>query len=67
MMTPAEIVRILGGTGKTAAALGVTSPAVSNWLARGRVPSFYAPAIIAAAKERRPESGVDLTYEDLLE
>jgi len=54
---------MFGGTTQTAAVLGVTPQAVSNWLRRGGVPTAYATKLIKAAGER----GVALNYSDLIE
>ena len=45
MKTPQEIVIKLGGTVQTAAALGVSPQAVSNWLRRGTIPLIHAHRI----------------------
>ena len=54
---------MFGGTTQTAAVLGVTPQAVSNWLRRGGVPAAYATKLIKAAGEK----GVALNYSDLIE
>ena len=63
MKAPQDIVSMLGGTTQTAAVLGVTPQAVSNWLRRGGVPAAYATKLIKAAGEK----GVALNYSDLIE
>tara|TARA_R110000824_G_scaffold329909_1_gene516684 strand:- start:233 stop:424 length:192 start_codon:yes stop_codon:yes gene_type:complete len=62
MKTVSEIITILGGGAEAARALGVTHQAVSNWMARGRIPSAYAQHIVI-------KTGGDddpVTYEELL-
>ena len=63
MKTPEDIVSVLGGTSKTAALLGISPQAVSNWLARGNVPLAHTAKIIAVARDK----GVKISYRDLLE
>ena len=63
MRTPQDIVSVLGGTSKTAALLGVSPQAVSNWLARGNVPLAHTATIIAVARDK----GVKISYQDLME
>jgi len=63
MKTPKDIVSALGGTSKTAALLGISPQAVSNWLARGNVPFAHTATIIAVARDM----GVKISYQDLLE
>mgnify|MGYP003150484075 FL=1 len=63
MKAPQDIVSMFGGTTQTAAVLGVTPQAVSNWLRRGGVPTAYATKLIKAAGER----GDALNYSDLIE
>jgi DNA-binding transcriptional regulator YdaS (Cro superfamily) len=63
MKTPRHIVTVLGGTSKTAALLGISPQAVSNWLARGNVPLAHTATIIAIARDK----GVKISYQDLLE
>jgi ABC-type Fe3+-hydroxamate transport system substrate-binding protein len=63
MKAAKDIVSMLGGTTQTAAVLGVTPQAVSNWLRRGGVPAAYATKLIKAAGEK----GVALNYSDLIE
>jgi DNA-binding transcriptional regulator YdaS (Cro superfamily) len=63
MKTPKDIVSALGGTSKTAALLGLSPQAVSNWLARGNVPLAHTARIVSAARDK----GVKISYQDLLE
>ena len=62
MKTVTEIVAILGGGAQAARALNTTPQAVSNWMARGNIPSAYAQKIVLKT------SGDDdpVTYEELL-
>jgi DNA-binding transcriptional regulator YdaS (Cro superfamily) len=63
MKTPKDIVSVLGGTSKTAALLGISPQAVSNWLTRGNVPLVHTAKIISVARDK----GVKISYQDLLE
>lgn len=53
-----QIIEALGGTNKVAAALGVGPSAISNWKARGRIPSeqyfVIKSALHAGGKEPAP-------------
>jgi DNA-binding transcriptional regulator YdaS (Cro superfamily) len=63
MKTPQEVVIKLGGTVQTAAALGVSPQAVSNWLRRGTIPLIHAHRIVSVARDRQ----ADISYQDLME
>jgi DNA-binding transcriptional regulator YdaS (Cro superfamily) len=62
MKTVTEIITILGGGAEAARALGVTHQAVSNWMARNRIPSAYAQYIVLNTSGN-PDP---VTYEELL-
>lgn len=49
-MSVGAIIDELGGTAKVAEELGKDQPLVSNWRARGRIPSDWWPALINLAK-----------------
>lgn len=55
-----KIIEALGGTHKAAAALGVVPSAISNWKARGRIPSAQFFAITAALRESGSEAAPGL-------
>jgi DNA-binding transcriptional regulator YdaS (Cro superfamily) len=63
MKTPKEVVTKLGGTVQTAAALGVSPQAVSNWLRRGTIPLIHAHRIVSVARDNQ----ADISYQDLME
>ena len=55
LQTVDQVIHTLGGTGKTAALLKATSPAVSNWKKRGRIPAEFF-FVISAALTRKGKS-----------
>lgn len=53
-----EVIDELGGTAEAASLAGVSSPAVSNWRARGRIPQenflIFREALAGKGKEADP-------------
>lgn len=58
----AKAIRLAGGPGKLAAALGVKSNVVTNWRLRGNVPEEHCPGIEAATGVRCEELRADVVW-----
>jgi len=61
-MSVAKLIDDLGGTTAVAEAVGASAPVVSNWRARGRIPSERWAAIVDFAKKSRVQG---ITFERL--
>lgn len=58
-------IKVAGGVGALASAIGVSASSPSMWKARGRVPAEYCPAIERVTRERAETDEQVVRCEDL--